>query len=114
MPYTSGPNATDLQEVTTRNHTARQVIGGFSRAFPTLAEAWQLIDSALADTPGLTAEIIHLRTRLTDTRRDRANLLAAARATISAAHDHETDPLSYLRDELQARGQLPPEPWRPA
>ncbi len=114
MPQTSGPNATDLQEVTTRNQTARHVIGGFSHAFPTLAEAWQLIDSALADTPALTAEITHLRTQLTDTRLDRANLLAAARATIGAFHDQETDPLSYLRDELQARGQLPPGPRRRA
>lgn len=114
MPQTSGPIATDLQEITTRNQTARQVIGGFSRAFPTLAEAWQLIDSALADTPALTAEITHLRTQLTGTRLDRANLLAAARATIAAVRDQETDPLSYLRDELQARGQLPPGLWRRA
>jgi hypothetical protein len=45
---------------------------------------------------------------LDDTRLDRANLLAAARATIGAYLDGESDPLCYLRDELAVRGQLPP------
>jgi hypothetical protein len=34
---------------------------------------------------------------------DRANLLAAIRATLAAHADDETDPLYYLRDELNAR-----------
>ncbi len=34
---------------------------------------------------------------------DRANLLAAMRATIAAHADGEPDPLYYLRDELNAR-----------
>jgi len=38
-----------------------------------------------------------------------ANLLAAARATLSAEHDGEADPTWYLRDELRATGQLPPD-----
>jgi hypothetical protein len=37
-----------------------------------------------------------------------ANLLAAARATLSAEQDGEADPLWYLRDELRATGHLPP------
>ena len=38
-----------------------------------------------------------------NTRLDRANLLAAARATIAAHHDGEPDPLAYLRDELNVQ-----------
>ena len=38
-----------------------------------------------------------------------ANLLAAARATLSAERDGESDPLWYLRDELRATGHLPPD-----
>jgi predicted DNA-binding ribbon-helix-helix protein len=53
-------------------------------------------------------EVIRLRAELDDTRLDRANLLAAARATIGAYLDGESDPLCYLRDELAVRGQLPP------
>jgi hypothetical protein len=36
-----------------------------------------------------------------------ANLLAAARATLAAVQDGEDRPLIYLRDELDAYGQLP-------
>ena len=100
----------DLQEAATRNHAARRIIAGFTAAQPTLAEIWQQLETALADTPALSAEIIRLRAELADTRLDRANLLAAARAVITAHRDGEPDPLSYLRDELQARGQLPTDP----
>jgi ABC-type transporter Mla subunit MlaD len=100
----------DLQEAAARNHAARRIIAGFSAALPTLAEIWQQLETALADTPALAAEITWLRAELRDTRLDRANLLAAARAVISAHRDGEPDPLSYLRDELDARGQLPAEP----
>jgi DNA-binding XRE family transcriptional regulator len=77
-----------------------------------MAEIWNHIQLALSDVPILSAEISQLRTELDETRLDRANLLAAARATIAAHHDGEPDPLSYLRDELAARGQLPPGPGR--
>ena len=100
----------DLEEITARNQTARHMIAGFSTAMPTLAEIWQHLESALADTPTLSAEINRLRAELADTHLDRANLLAAARAVIRAYLDGEFDPLSYLRDELQARGQLPTDP----
>jgi hypothetical protein len=40
-------------------------------------------------------------------RLDRANLAAAAFATIAAHQDGEPDPLSYLRDELGAQGHDP-------
>jgi len=100
----------DLQEAATRSHAARRIIAGFSSAQPTLAQIWQHLETALADTPALAAEITRLRAELRDTRLDRANLLAAARAVVTAHLDGEPDPLSYLRDELQARGQLPTEP----
>ncbi len=104
------PPIVDLQEAATRNHAARRVIAGFSTTAPTLTEIWQQIEAALADTPALSAEITRLRAELQGTRLDRANLLAAARAVITAHLDGEPDPLSYLRDELQARGQLPADP----
>ena len=100
----------DLQEAAARNHAARRIIAGFTAALPTLAEIWQHLETALADTPALSAEITRLRAELAGTRLDRANLLAAARAVITAHHDGEPDPLSYLRDELDARGQLPADP----
>lgn len=56
---------------------------------------------AAADIPVLLAELS--RTRMTH-----ANLLAAARATVAAAKDGETDPLYYLLDELDPHNQLPP------
>jgi hypothetical protein len=105
---TSHGNGIDQQEVTTRNRDARRIVAGFESAMPTLADIWRLIDTALADAPKLSAEIDRLRAELDHTRLDRANLLAAARATVGAYLDGEPDPLSYLRDELAARGQLPP------
>ncbi len=97
----------NLEEITVRNETAQRMIAGFSAAQPTLAEIWQQLEAALADTPALATEITRLRAELADTRLDHANLLAAARAVISAHLDGEPDPLSYLRDELHARGQVP-------
>jgi hypothetical protein len=104
------PPIVDLQEAATRNRTALRVVARFSTTQPTLAEIWQQLQAALADTPALSAEITRLRDELTGTRLDRANLLAAARAVITAHLDGEADPLSYLRDELRARGQLPTQP----
>ena len=100
----------DLEEIAARNQTARHVIAGFSTAMPTLAEIWRQLSAVLADTPALSAEITRLRDELAGTRLDRANLLAAARAVITAHLDGEPDPLSYLRDEVAARGQLPTGP----
>jgi hypothetical protein len=65
---------------------------------------WRQIDDALSDTSALTAEIEHLRARLTTSRLDRANLAAAGRATITAYRNGESDPLAYLRDELHNQG----------
>ena len=96
------------REVTTRSNTARHMVASLLTTIPALADIWQYLDTALADAPMLSAEVTRLRAELDHTRLDRANLLAAARATIGACLDGESDPLCYLRDELAARGQLPP------
>lgn len=96
MPNSSPDTRLDLQEVTTRNHTARRIVAGFATTLPTLTDYWHIIDTALADIDGLVDALA--RTRL-----DYADLLAAARATLGAHDDGEEDPLSYLRDELHAQ-----------
>lgn len=57
--------------------------------------------------PPLCDEIDHLGAVLADARRREQNLIAAGRATLTAAADGEPDPLYYLRDELAAIDQLP-------
>jgi hypothetical protein len=52
----------------------------------------------------LLAEINSLHDRLTAARLRAANLEAAMRAALSAHSDGESDPLSYLRDELAHPG----------
>lgn len=104
MQDTPSTSTINLLEATTRANTAHNIIAGFWVVFPTLADFWRQIDDALADVTTLADEITRLRTRLTATRLDRANLAAAGRATIAAHHSGEPDPLSYLRDELHAQG----------
>lgn len=104
----------NLQEVTTRNTTARHVVAGFSASLPTLAELWDILDAALADTAVLAAEFQRLTAELLAIRLDCANLLAAGRAVLTAHADGEADLLFYLRDELAARGQLSRRPRRRA
>ena len=94
---------TDIEEIAARNQTARHMIAGFSAEMPVLADFWRHLDTALADNLTLSAEVTRLNAKLTATRLDRANLLAAMRATIAAQADGEPDSLSYLRDELDAR-----------
>jgi hypothetical protein len=53
-----------------------------------------------------TQTIARLRRRLARTITDLHNLIAAARATLAAQRDGESDPLYYLRDELHAQGHL--------
>jgi len=95
-----------IADITARNETARRMIAGFAAEMPALAAFWRHLDTALADNLTLTAQLTRLTADLTATRLDRANLLAAMRATLAAHTDGEPDPLSYLRDELAAR-QLP-------
>jgi hypothetical protein len=102
MPNTPQPANINLEEVTAKNTAACHIVAGFATAMPALADAWQFLEDAFNDVPALAAQITRLSAELKDTRLDRANLLAAARATIAACHDGEPDPLSYLRDELTA------------
>ena len=95
-----------LEEITARNQAARHMIAGFAAEMPPLADFWRHLDTALTDNLTLCAELTRLNAELAATRLDRANLLAAMRATIAAHADGESDPLSYLRDELDAR-QMP-------
>jgi hypothetical protein len=83
---------TDLQEAATRHDTATAAMTKLSRALDTI--------------PLLSAEIRRLRRRLATALNDLNNLLAAAKATLSAHADGEEDPLYYLRDELQAQGHV--------
>ena len=98
---------TSLPAAYARNDNARRIIAGLASQMPALTVMWQQVDRALADVPALGAVIARLTAELAGTRQDRANLLAAMRATIGAHADGEADPLWYLRDELDARQQRP-------
>jgi hypothetical protein len=91
---TQYPDA-DLQEVVSQHSQATSAMGK-------LAAALDMI-------PRLCAEIGRLRARLASVLSDLHNLVAAGRATLSAHADGEPDALYYLRDELHAQGQLPPD-----
>jgi hypothetical protein len=97
-------NLSHLAEVTTRNDIARDIIAGFAAVSPSLASAWRLIDTALADLPVVLADLGRAQAELEAVRLDRANLLAAIRATLAADTEDEPDPLGYLRDELDSPG----------
>ena len=84
--------------MTIRNDISRDIIAGFAAVTPTLAGAWRLVDAALA-------ELGRARSELETVRLDRANLLAAIRASLAADVEGDSDPLGYLRDELDS-----PEP----
>jgi hypothetical protein len=95
--------AINLHAFYARNDNARRIIAGLASAMPITSEMWKQVDRALADVPAMGAVIARLAAELAATRMDRANLLAAMRATIAAHTDGEPDPLYYLRDELDAR-----------
>ena len=96
----------NLPEIHDRSDAARHIIAGFAAATPMLADIWQYLKDAVNDLTALTTEVTRLAAELQNARLDRANLLAAARATIAAHHDGEPDHLSYLRDELNAQMPL--------
>ena len=100
-------NRDSTAEITTRNDIARDIVAGFAAVTPMLAGVFRLIDSALADLPAVLADLRRARAELAAVRLDRANLLAAMRATLGAQADGEADPLYYLRDELDARRERP-------
>ena len=95
-------SAIDLPEVMSRNQAARDIVTGFASATPTLSTAWQRVEAALADARDLATEVTRLSAELAAARLWHANALAAMRATIGAQRDGESDPLYYIRDELNA------------
>ncbi len=66
--------------------------------------------TALADIPVLLVELERVLDLLTRARTEFANVLAAARATLNAADDRESDPLGYLRDEVADHAPIPTAP----
>ncbi|MBB5783557.1 hypothetical protein [Nonomuraea jabiensis] len=98
-PY---PHA-DLQGAATRNTTAAELLTAFAKSAPALDHLWRHIFDALADAPALIIEIDRLRAELSALRYQRANLIAAIRATLAADDEGEHDPLFYVRDELHAQ-----------
>ncbi|WP_132507983.1 hypothetical protein [Nonomuraea diastatica] len=64
---------------------------------------WAYVISALDDIDALIDEVTGLRAELSSVRYQRANALAAMRATLAADRDGDDDPLYYVRDELHAQ-----------
>ena len=95
-------NGNRSTEIATRNDIARDIIAGFAAVTPHMAGIYRLLDDALADLPAVLADLARTRAELEAVRLDRANLLAAIRATLAAVADGEPDPLGYLRDELDS------------
>jgi hypothetical protein len=58
------------------------------------------------DPTALRAEINRLRRTMAVLRARYANLLAAVRAAVAADQDGETDPMTYLYDELPDHASL--------
>ena len=104
----SAPRPASLPVIYARNDHARRIVAQAVAALPAASGLWSQVDRALADVPALGAIIGRLADQLAETRMDRANLLAAMRATIAAQADGEPDPLFYLRDELEARQERSP------
>ncbi|MFI9597070.1 hypothetical protein [Nonomuraea sp. NPDC052265] len=94
---------TDLQEVAHRNTTAAQLLAALTQDPLPLLPVWAHVIAALDDIETLIDEITGLRAELALIRHQRANLLAAIRATLAAHHDGDDDPLYYVRDELHAQ-----------
>ena len=86
-PYAPRPTV-DLEAVRTHFHNALR--------YRTPTALW----TALADIPVLLVELERVLDLLTRARTEFANVLAAARATLAAVAESETDPLVYLRDEV--------------
>jgi hypothetical protein len=106
-------NSIGSHDITTRNDIARDIIAGFAAVTPTLAGVFRLIDTALAELPAVLADLGRARAELEAVRLDRANLLAAIRATLAADAEGDCDPLGYLRDELDSAEEPADTRWRP-
>ena len=104
MSCTSSKSRVHLHEAEARAVAARHIVNGISLAIPGLAGLCRAVSGSVNDVPALASEVRCLRRDLARTRLGRANLAAASRATMSACRNGESDPLSYLRDELDAQG----------
>lgn len=104
MPHTPHASPLDLLEVSRRAERAQHIITGVSLANPGVADLQRQVGDALSDISALVGEISRLHDSLAGCRLDRANLAAAALATIAAMREGEPDPLCYLHDELRAQG----------
>ncbi|MFC4007960.1 hypothetical protein ACFOY2_12055 [Nonomuraea purpurea] len=104
---------TDLQEVSSRNQTAAQIMTALARAPLPVQLMWAQVIAALADIDALIDEVTGLRAELTSIRHQRANALAAMRATLAADRDGDDDPLYYVRDELDAQANRSDRLMRP-
>jgi len=120
MPHTDPNPEIDLQQINARNDTARGIAAYCASAMPALADLWRPVDNALNDAvllsalvARLSAQVSRLSAELERARLDRANLRAAMRATLAAHADGESDPLWYLRDELNAPESLAADSRRP-
>jgi hypothetical protein len=99
----------DLQEVASQHDDAVSAIRSHRPIRQWVkTKTGRRLTKALGTIPLLCDEVTRLRDRLARTVADLQNLVAAARATLGAHADGEDDPLYYLRDELEAQGQLPP------
>lgn len=107
MPDISRETRILIQEANTRNEYACQIIAGFRSAMPALAEIWDYLEDSLNDVRILDSLLTRLSGELEQVRLDRANLLAAIRATLAAHSEGEADPLWYIRDELEALSDAP-------
>jgi hypothetical protein len=97
----------NMFDVYARNDHARRMVAGFAAEMPSLSRVWQQVDRALADVPALGMACARLTAELAGVRIDRAPLIAAMRAALTAHARGEDDPLSYLRDELARQQALP-------
>jgi hypothetical protein len=107
MTATVPSSAVNIPGVMARNSMARDIVTGFASATPTLAAAWRHVGAALADCSDLAADVTRLSAGLRAARLERADLMAAMRATLAAQRDGEPDPLWYLRDALNAASGAP-------
>ncbi|MCW2932405.1 MAG: hypothetical protein JWM19_3367 [Actinomycetia bacterium] len=94
----------NLHAIYARNDNAIRIIAGCVSALPAMSVMWQQVDRSLADVPAMGAAIARLTAELAGARMDRANLLAAMRAAISAQADGEPDPFWYVRDAIEHAG----------
>jgi hypothetical protein len=100
----------NMFDVYARNDHVRRVVAGFAAEMPSLSRLWQQVDRALADVPALGMACARLTAELSGVRIDRARLVAAMRAALTAHAEGEDDPLSCLRDELAGQQALPESP----